>query len=120
MVKARDSVQSDHQHLHIILSESLTFKCPTRLSKPQLITKVNPLPSRHWADITLNTLIFHLCRVLVNTPINVKKTNPSCKAAENTICFAKNPIKGGIPANENKVIAKLNAKILLIWKYPLS
>ena len=46
--------------------------------------------------------------------------NPSCKAAENTISLAKNPNKGGIPANENKVIDKLKAKKLLIKKKPLS
>jgi hypothetical protein len=39
---------------------------------------------------------------------------PSCKADENIICFAKNPIKGGIPPNENKVIDKLKANILFI------
>jgi hypothetical protein len=31
----------------------------------------------------------------------------SLMAAVSTICFAKKPIKGGIPANENKVIHKL-------------
>jgi len=29
---------------------------------------------------------------------------------------AKNPIKGGMPAKENKVVVKLKANILFIWK----
>ena len=41
--------------------------------------------------------------------IKVKKTKPLSKAADNTICFAKNPIKGGTPTKEKKVIAKLKA-----------
>jgi len=46
----------------------------------------------------------------------LKKIKPSCKAAEKIICLAKNPIKGGIPAKENKVIVKLKANILFTWK----
>jgi hypothetical protein len=32
---------------------------------------------------------------------------PFCKAADKTICFAKKPTRGGIPAKEKTVIAKL-------------
>ena len=35
---------------------------------------------------------------------------PLSSAALKTICFAKNPIKGGTPTNENKVTVRLKAK----------
>jgi len=35
---------------------------------------------------------------------------PLSSATLKTICFAKNPIKGGTPKNENKVPARLKAK----------
>jgi hypothetical protein len=36
-----------------------------------------------------------------------KKINPLSKAALKIICLPKKPIRGGIPINENIVIAKL-------------
>jgi len=38
-----------------------------------LVNKVNPLTSRHWAEITLNTLIYYLiakCFVLIKQSYN--------------------------------------------------
>jgi hypothetical protein len=40
--------------------------------------------------------------------------NPLFKAALNTICLAKNPMRGGIPTKEKIVIAKLIESIGLI------
>ena len=41
--------------------------------------------------------------------LNLINIRPLSKAALNTICLPKNPIKGGIPTKENIVIAKLKA-----------
>jgi len=43
--------------------------------------------------------------------LELSRRTPLSKAALKTICFAKNPIKGGIPAKEKIVIAKLKANI---------
>jgi len=42
------------------------------------------------------------------------------KAAVKTNCFAKNPIKGGIPANENNVKDKLIVNVGFMLKYPFN
>jgi len=41
---------------------------------------------------------------------------PLSKATVNIICFPKNPIKGGTPMKENRVIAKLIARTGFIKK----
>ena len=48
--------------------------------------------------------------------IKVANIYPLSKATVNTICLPKNPIRGGTPMNENKVIAKLIARTGFIKK----
>jgi len=45
---------------------------------------------------------------------------PFSNAADNTICLAKNPNNGGIPAKENKVIARHSDNIAFLKKKPVS
>jgi hypothetical protein len=45
---------------------------------------------------------------------------PLSRADISIFCFAKNPIKGGTPINENKVIAKLIAIKGFMLKYPFN